>query len=303
MRHRRAQILVLVSIWLLIARVPTHAQSSVTDAVPETGITRQCPTYSPSHEKPSGSEISISEMTFSGALQMSLTDQEQVADSVKQQTHGHSLDDVTDEAMERVRSGWQNRGYFKVQVQGEGRTLTSSPADRSIAIDFHVDEGLQYRLGQIKFEHNKAISNVEVLRSLFPIKDSDIFSRDKVAEGLENLRKAYGQLGYINSTFVPRTLFDEDNGLISLDIDVDEGKMFYFKRLDILGLDETARDEVLKDAPIGQIYNHRLFELFFEKHASLFGFAADDPSHITKRLDERTGEVVIIVDARPCSAT
>jgi surface antigen-like variable number repeat protein len=302
MRCQCMQMAVLVTICLLCGKAATHAQSSDWDTVPEMEISRLCPTYSPSDQIPSIPDISIAEMTFSGALQMSLTDQQQVADSVKQQTHGHSLDDVTDEALERVRSGWQNRGYFKVQVQGEGRTLTSSPVDRRIAIDFQVDEGLQYRLGQIKFEHNKAISNIEVLRSLFPIKDSDILSREKVADGMDNLRKAYGDLGYINSTFVPQILFDEDNGLISLDIDADEGKQFYLTRVDILGLEESTRDEALKDAPIGRIYSQRLFELFLRKHASLFGFMGDDPSHITKRPNERTGEVLIIVDARLCSA-
>jgi outer membrane protein insertion porin family len=43
------------------------------------------------------------------------------------------------------------------------------------------------------------------LRHLFPIKDGDIISREKIGKGLENLRKVYGQFGYINFTSVPDT--------------------------------------------------------------------------------------------------
>ena len=48
----------------------------------------------------------------------------------------------------------------------------------------------------------------------------------KSRKGLENLQKAYGQLGYINFTSIPNTTFDEQKKLVFLDIDVDEGKQF-----------------------------------------------------------------------------
>ena len=56
-----------------------------------------------------------------------------------------------------------------------------------------IEEGDQFRLGKITFKNNKAITNTAALRSMFPLKDGDVFSRDKIAKGLENLRKAYGQ--------------------------------------------------------------------------------------------------------------
>ncbi len=49
---------------------------------------------------------------------------------------------------------------------------------------------------------------------MFPIKDGDVFDRDKIAKGLDNLRKAYGQLGYINYTSVPEPTFDEEKKLV-----------------------------------------------------------------------------------------
>ena len=82
------------------------------------------------------------------------------------------------------------------------------------------------------------------------IQAGDVLSREKIAIGLENLRKAYGSLGYVNFTSVPETTFDDDNKVVHIDIDVDEGKQFYVSSVDILGLDELARQELLKDLPV-----------------------------------------------------
>jgi outer membrane protein insertion porin family len=49
---------------------------------------------------------------------------------------------------------------------------------------------------------------------LFPIKDGDVLSRENIAKGLENLRKAYTELGYINFTSIPNTTFDEEKKLV-----------------------------------------------------------------------------------------
>lgn len=259
-----------------------------------------CPALSTlDDQQPSGPEISIAEVSFSGALQMPISEQDQIVSSIKLQTHGHSVDGVNDEALERVRAGWQDRGYFKVQVSGKTKTMPSSHS-RRIAIDVRVDEGMQYRLGEITFKNNNAISDAAALRGLFPIKDGDIFSREKIAAGLQNLRKAYGELGYVNFTALPDTAFDDEKRLISLNVDLDEGKQFRVSSINIIGLDESSRQVILRDYPIGRIYNEKLFRLFLEKYSSIFKLHPDDPRLTERRLDERTGTIAITLYACPC---
>ena len=301
MRCRVAQIVTLATTCLCAGTLAIYAQSSASTAALQIRSEAGCLQSSPPDEKQSsGPEISIAEVTFSGALEMAMADQDQVADSIRQQTHGRAREEVTNEALERARGGWLNHGYFKVQVSGEPRILTSNSASQRIALSVQLDEGPQYSLGEITFNHNRAISNLEALRRLFPIKDGDIFSREKVAKGLENLRKIYGELGYINFTSVPDTKFDEETKRISLDIDFDEGKQFYVSSVNILGLDEPAQEELLKDFPMkgSQIYNERLFERFLLRHASIFS-----ASHRSDRsLNDQAGTVTFTFDFRPCLA-
>lgn len=164
-----------------------------------------------------------------------------------------------------------------MKVSVEARALTSMAASQSLSLSVRVDEGARYNLSRIAFKNNKAISNRDLLRGLFPIADGNILSREKIATGLENLRKAYGELGYINFTSVPDTKFDDENRRTSLVIDIDEGKQFRVSSVDVLGLDETSRQEILNDFPIGQVYNQRFFVLLLEKYYSILRIPADDP--------------------------
>ena len=110
-----------------------------------------------------------------------------------------------------------------------------------------------------------------------------------IAKGLENLRYAYGELGYINSTPVPSTTFDDKKKLGFLEIDVDEGKQFYVSSIGILGADP----QVLNDLPLtrGQVYNVRLVDQFLRKH--LRDMNANDPKIQQRVLDERNGTVAL----------
>ncbi|HET6176539.1 MAG TPA: outer membrane protein assembly factor BamA [Candidatus Sulfotelmatobacter sp.] len=213
-----------------------------------------------------------------------------------------------EEDTERVRAEYQNRGYFKVSV-GDPKTeihdtghkgfhipLVQAGPGKSVDITMPIDEGDKYHLAKITFKNNKAISNTAALRSLFPLKDGDIFSREKVAKGLENLRKAYGEYGYINFTSVPNTTWDDDKKLAFLEIDVDEGKQFNVRRIEFVG-NTTTRDKVIRRELAleeGGIYNSRLWELSLLRLNQLSYFdqlKPDDPNVTDKKLDEKNGLV------------
>ena len=103
-------------------------------------------------------------------------------------------------------------------------------------------------------------------------------------------------IGYINYTGVPSTTFDDDKKLASLEIDVDEGKQFYVRRIEFVG-NTTTRDKVIRRELAleeGGIYNSRLWELSLLRLNQLSYFdqlKPDDPNVTDKKLDEKNGQV------------
>ena len=177
-----------------------------------------------------------------------------------------------EEDSERVRVAYQNHGYFKAIV-GEASThirnegglslLTFRPKKgKRIDITLPIEEGERYRLGGITFTGNEHVRNVKALRAQFAIKDGDYFNYTAVGKGLDNLRKAYGSLGYINAGIVPSTRFDEAKKVLYIDVDIDEGKPFYVSRIEFTG-NTVTRDPVIRRELLleeGQVYNSNLWE-------------------------------------------
>ncbi len=178
-----------------------------------------------------------------------------------------------EEDTERVRQAYRDKGYYnaaveepKTQIRDEGglNWFTFRPnKGKRIDILMPIEEGARYRLGTITFTGNKAVTNEKALRATFAVKDGDWFNATLISKGLDNLKKAYGQLGYINFGAIPRPEFNDQNKTVSLVIDIDEGKPFYVSRIEFQGntitRDRVIRRELLLDE--GQVYNSQLWEL------------------------------------------
>ena len=118
-----------------------------------------------------------------------------------------------------IPSAYRDKGYYaaaveepKTQIRDEGglNWLTFRPnKGKRIDILMPIEEGARYRLGTITFTGNKAITNQRALRAQFNIKDGDWFNATVISKGLDNLKKAYGQLGFINFGAIPKPVFDE----------------------------------------------------------------------------------------------
>jgi outer membrane protein insertion porin family len=178
-----------------------------------------------------------------------------------------------EEDSERVRQAYRDRGYFRASV-GDPKThlrnetglslLTFRPKKgKRIDIQMPIEEGGRYRLGSITFSGNKAVTNVKALRAQFAEKDGDWFNATVFGKGLQNLQKAYGQLGYINFVGIPTPSIDEAKKTVSFNIDIDEGKPFYVSRIEFQG-NTVTRDFVIRRELLleeGQVYNSHLWEL------------------------------------------
>jgi outer membrane protein insertion porin family len=157
-----------------------------------------------------------------------------------------------------------------------------------------IEEGARYKLAKITFSGGKAVTNMEALRRMFPMKDGDVFSTALVRKGLENLRKAYGELGYINFSPVPTTEADDEKKLITMNIDLDEGKSYSIRRIEFQG-NTTTRDKVIRRelaVEEGGVYNTRLWELSILRLNQLQYFEELKPEDATDRkINEADGTV------------
>jgi outer membrane protein insertion porin family len=217
-----------------------------------------------------------------------------------------------EEDAERVRESLQTYGYFQAVVDDPKTKLRDTSSKfhlpliqkgqgKVMDITVPIEEGDKFKLKTINFTNNKAILNKQLLRSVFPLKDGDTFNKQLVGKGLDNLRKAYGELGYIDFTPVPTTDIDEQNKLITLNIEMEEGKPYFVRRIEFQG-NTTTRDRVIRRELLvqeGQVFNSRLWEISVLRLNQLNYFDALKPEDDTERkLDQKNGTVDLTVKVK-----
>jgi outer membrane protein insertion porin family len=222
-----------------------------------------------------------------------------------------------DEDKERIRDAYQSKGYFTAKVLdqtteivdtgGHGfriPLLRENSLGKAVNITLPVEEGRLYRLNKITFVGVKLFRTPETLmRPLFSMGEGDAFSTTKLRKGLENLRKLYGEFGYID--FVPEPNFDiiPNTDKIDLTLTADEGKQFFVRRIDFSG-NATTRDKVIRREILldeGDIFNNRLWELSILRLNQLGYFEqlkAEESADIKRNTQTSTVDITLKVKER-----
>jgi outer membrane protein assembly factor BamA len=117
----------------------------------------------------------------------------------------------------------QDNGYFTAQVTSASTQLPDAGGTHQFTVTFTIEAGPQYRMDDVQFTGNHAIPANE-LRALFPLQHGEIFRLRAVRDSIALMKKAYKSRGYREWTPIPEFRFDKTKGLITILIDMDEGK-------------------------------------------------------------------------------
>ena len=179
--------------------------------------------------------IFIKDFTITGTQNLTSTELARITGELT----GDCFNDDSEEMDERIRASFQDRGYFAVEVKSvRFKPLDPLGVPKPVVMEAEVSEGPRCSLVAISFGGNHAFT-AEQLREAFPLKLGAIFEREKVATGLENLRKLYGKAGYIDFVPIPETQF-RSKGTVSLNITVEEGPQYHMGKLEIVAQKELA---------------------------------------------------------------
>ncbi|CAM0558086.1 outer membrane protein assembly factor BamA [Vreelandella titanicae] len=157
-----------------------------------------------------------------------------------------SSDEYSREALsgdiERLRSFYLDRGYVNFDVTST--QVSIGPEKSEIFITLNVDEGAQYRVGNIRFAGDLQISENEA-RQLLTVKEGEIFSRGDVNASTEALRQRLGAEGFAFADIQGVPEMAGDGETVDLVIAVNPGERAYVRRIEFYG-NTTTQDEVLR---------------------------------------------------------
>ncbi|HKO03755.1 MAG TPA: POTRA domain-containing protein [Candidatus Acidoferrales bacterium] len=203
-----------------------------------------------------------------------------------------------------VRSAWQDQGFFTVTVDPEFQLLSGDEKQQHYSAFIRIDEGLQYRLGELHIINSNPKDNLapfppEILREQVPLQRGDLFSVEKIRQGLEALARLYGTRGYIDSTSNLVSDVDQERRVVSLTIEVDAGVQFKLKNLEITGANPGMESQLRSFLKSGEALDTGALREFVKNNAEKL------PPDVWRRrflfLREPTaGTVDLKIDLRPC---
>lgn len=237
--------------------------------------------------------ILVTDFTISGTQTISATDLARITGDLI----GSCFDEESEEMEERVRALFQDRGYFKSEV----KSLRFKPRDplgvpKPVTLEGEVSEGARYRLAEITFVQNHAISS-QKLREQFPLKKGELFERGKVASGLESLRKLYGTQGFLDFTAIPDTKFGS-NATVNLNLSINEGPQYHMGKLETVADKEVAAKLHAEwKLAEGDVYDYYYIEQFLETNRDSLprGFSRANV-HTIQNCPDAVVEVRLLVD-------
>src|SRR5690349_11533553 len=216
--------------------------------------------------------------------------------------------------LRNVTNYMRSKGYLQARtgeprIESIGRHRTGFPVlplpflssvDEGLRVTVPIVEGKVYRLGEFKVEGNSIFSENQI-RAVIGLNKGDIADGEKVSKGLfENLKKFYGQQGFIEYTAEPVPTFKDNpanpnEGIVDFTVTIEEGKQFTLRRLEFVG-NTFTRDNVLRREVLineGDIYNDAYWEYSVVKLNQLGYF---NPIDKDKDVDRRTNDEEATVD-------
>jgi outer membrane protein insertion porin family len=155
---------------------------------------------------------------------------------------GTYREEVFQHDLQAIQFLYGDRGYIYAKVNKPSVSL--SPDKRYLYITLRIDEGEQYRVGEIDFS-GELMHDKSELRRLTQVSSGEIFSRSRVGKDLFAISDLYRDAGYAYANVNPETKVDPKTRIVDLTYDVQPGRKTYFERIQIVGNSKT-RDKVIR---------------------------------------------------------
>lgn len=161
---------------------------------------------------------------------------------------------------ELIRRFYLKNGYADFRIVGSEARYDE--AQRGYIVNIMVDEGRQYRVGDVRVESQLRDVNNEDLQKAVRLRPGDIYNGDLLEKSVEGVTREVARKGYAFSTARPRGDRDPATGLIDLNVTVEEGPRVYVERINVRGNTRTRDYVIRREFPLseGDAYNRVLID-------------------------------------------
>ena len=203
--------------------------------------------------------------------------------------------DTYEEDKQKLLAYYRSLGFQQAAIVRDSVYYDSTR--RHLFIDVKIDEGLQYRLGQVAWEGNELFGSDELVGKL-ELQEGMVYGRSG-PELADLARFVYYEKGYLDTRVVPQETIRNDS--IDVSFQVFEGQPWTIRKVEIAGNTKTREKVIRREIELrpGDIYQQNLVQES-QRRIFLLNFFKDvqiQPQYSTGE-GERLVDMVFNVDER-----
>jgi outer membrane protein insertion porin family len=198
-----------------------------------------------------GPRVKVKQIVFEGVAAFP---PKRVQAEIKTRTHipllraGVLDQDVLIDDSTAIVKFYSDRGYLDARV---GHTIQLSPDNTEAKVIFHISEGRQYTLGEVRAQLRfpagdpPTLFTADQLAALLEMKTGDVYSRESLLKSIKVVEDAYGMLGYLDVRVDASEMRSGPEPVVDLLLDIDEGRLYRVGLIRING-NFLTRDRVIR---------------------------------------------------------
>ena len=158
---------------------------------------------------------------------------------------GKFKDDEFEDDIGKLLDYYREQGYLDVDIP-QDRILYDYPKPGRMIITIHVDEGRQYRIGDITITGCKLYADT-MLKLLLRQKSGMIFRPSKLDKDVTNMEDFYGRSGYLETRVRLVRKPNVGTGNIDVEYQVEESEKYYVESIKIEGNNKTKTIVIIRE--------------------------------------------------------
>jgi len=162
---------------------------------------------------------------------------------------GRFKDDQFDDDLDKLRDLYREEGFLDVEIPPD-KVQFNYPSPERLVLVVNINEGRQYRVGEISFSGNK-LFNSALLKRVVRQKTGVVFVPSKLDKDVERLDDFYGKDGYLDTRVRLNRKPNVATGAIDVEFVISESEKFNVESIVIEGNTKTKSTVILRELVLG----------------------------------------------------
>ena len=176
----------------------------------------------------------VSRWTFSGIKN---GERKELLERLNLRRGGEFSDYVSSTCCDIITRYFKEKGFSRVAV--EPQVKKDTVVRNAIRVNFAINKGKKVKIKDINFSGNEHMKNFKLARIMKKTKakrwynffNSKKFNAKEFENDKKNIITAYNEAGYRDARIARDSVYTLPDGRVSIDIDIDEGRKYYFRNI------------------------------------------------------------------------